>query len=89
MELPHMQERAQEVPGPLPSWKNISWLGAGNKENSGYSTHRLPPPLNTSSQPRTNPALGNRLWFLQAPAGKAWGLWLWVQQNGFCLAPSL
>lgn len=39
---PCLQERAQKGPGPLPSWKNTSWLGADNKENSGYSTHSLP-----------------------------------------------
>lgn len=36
---------------------------------------QAPPTPNTSCRPRTNPALGNSQWFLQALAGKALPAW--------------
>lgn len=37
---PACRKGLRKAPGPLPSWKNTSWLGA---DNSGCSNHSLPP----------------------------------------------
>mgnify|MGYP007064596788 CR=1 FL=1 len=51
MKLPHVQERAQEVPSPLPSWKNTSWLVQAIRKIQGAALTSSPLPSTLPASP--------------------------------------